>query len=447
MSPNPVYPDPGSRSAALYERAGRLIPGGASRSTLLINPYPIYVASGSGAWVTDVDGNRYLDANNNYTAVILGHAHPAIVEAVTAQLARGSAFSLATEEELALAELLCGRVPGFDRIRFCSSGTEAVMSAIKAARAFTGRPGIAKIEGSYHGTYDPAEMSLDAHPGNWGEPTAPASVPYATGTPASVVDETVVLPYNDADAARRLIAQHAGGLAAVLVDPLPNRVGMPSPSPAFFAAVTEAARAAGALVILDEIITFRLGPSGQQGRLGLRPDLTTIGKIIGGGFPVGAVAGRADVMAVFESVDGERARLPMAGTFSANSVTMVAGRACMELLDEAAFDRLADMGERVRAGLRETFVGAGFPGQVTGDGSLFRIHPHDRPIANYRDTHLSPSEAGVMARLHRGLLNRGVYLTTYGMGCLSLAMSDGDLDHLVSAVAGALQAEPALAVS
>ncbi len=441
MSPERVYPDPDSRSAALYDRARTLIPGGASRSTLLINPYPIYVASGSGAWVTDVDGNRYLDANNNYTAVILGHAHPAVVEAVSAQLARGSAFSLATEAELALAELLCGRVPGFDRIRFCSSGTEAVMGAVKAARAFTGRPGIAKVEGSYHGTYDPAEMSLDAHPGNWGDPAAPASVPYAAGTPASVAAETVVLPFNDAEAARRLIARSAGRLAAVLVDPLPNRVGMPAPTEAFLSAVTEAARAAGVLVILDEIITFRLGHSGQQGRLGVRPDLTAIGKIIGGGFPVGAVAGRADVMSVFESVDGERARLPTAGTFSANSVSMVAGLACMELLDPAAFERLARMGERVRAGIRDAFATAGHPGQVTGDGSLFRIHPHDRPIAGYRDSYPSPEEAAVMARLHRHLLNRGVYLTTYGMGCLSLAMSDDDLDHLVSSVAGALEAE------
>jgi glutamate-1-semialdehyde 2,1-aminomutase len=439
-----VYPDLSSRSAALYQRARDLLPDGVSRGTVLVNPYPIYVESGRGAHVTDVDGNRYLDVNNNYTAIILGHADPVINEAVRRQLERGTAFSLATEAEVALAELLCERA-GYERIRFCNSGTEAVMTAVKAARAFTGRPLVAKVEGGYHGAYDHVEVSLDAGPDTWGAPDAPESVPYAAGVPASVIAETVVLPFNDAGTARARIEAHGDRLAAVVLDTLPSRVGMPEPDPAFLEAVCDSAHRVGALVILDEVITFRLGPGGNAARLGLRPDLTTLGKIIGGGFPVGAVAGRAEVMDVFRSLDGARPRLPAGGTFSANSVTMVAGRACMEQLDPAAFDRLAVMGERVRAGLRDGLAALSFPGQVTGAGSLFRLHPHDRPIRGYRDTRHSPGEAAFMARLQRRLLGRGIYGSSYGMGCLTLAMTDADLDHLVGAVTGALADELAVA--
>ncbi len=435
------YPDEASVSAQLFDRARHVIPDGASRGTVLVNPYPIYVASGQGAWVTDVDGNRYLDANNNYTAIICGHADPHINEAVRRQLDAGSAFSLATEAEVALAELLCARLPSVERVRFCNSGTEAVMTAIKAARAFTGRPLIAKVEGGYHGAYDHVEVSLDAGPHNWGDPTEPTAVAYAAGTPASVTAETVVLPFNDATAAAALIDRAGDRLAAVIVDTLPSRVGMPTPDRAFLDALWAAAHRNGALVILDEVISLRLGVGGNQGRLGLQPDLTAMGKIIGGGFPVGAVGGRAEVMAVFEAVDGQRPRLPAGGTFSANSVTMVAGRACLEQLDEAAFDRLAAMGERVRQGFRDAFATLGFPSSVTGAGSLFRIHPHDRDVRSYRDARHDPDESAFMARVHRNLLRAGVYSTTYGMGCLSLAMTDADLDHLVTSVAGAVRTE------
>jgi glutamate-1-semialdehyde 2,1-aminomutase len=433
-----TYPDAASRSARLHQRARRVLPDGVSRSTVLVRPYPIYVASGRGAWLTDVDGRRYLDANNNFTSIILGHADPVVNDAVARQLSLGSAFSMATEAEIRLAELLCERVPSFDRIRFGNSGTEAVMGAIKAARAFTGRPMIAKVEGAYHGTYDHAETSLGTGPGDWGDPSSPASVPYASGAPGSVARETAVLPFNDPAAARSIIDRCGARLAAVLLDTLPSRVGMPAPDPAFLDAVTSSARAVGARVILDEVITFRLGPAGNQARLQLTPDLTALGKIIGGGFPVGAVAGRADVMEVFEAVGGARARVPSGGTFSANPVTMVAGWACMAQLTDASFDRLARLGECLRSGLRGVFDRAEIGWQVTGEGSLFRIHPHRRPVRGYRDAHHSPSEAATMVALQHRLLEREVYLSSYGMGCLSLAMTDADLDHLLAAGADAL---------
>lgn len=426
----------GSRSAELFERAQRSIPGGASRSTVLTTPNPVYIAEGKGAWVTDVDGRRLLDANNNFTSIIMGHADPVIESAVQAQLARGTAYSLATSIEIELAELLCARLPSVDLIRFCNSGTEAVMGAIKAARAFTGRPAIVKVEGSYHGTYDHAEASLDPDPNDWGAAQAPTTIAYAKGAPASLADEVAIIPFNDAEAARTVIAQLGDRCAGVLLDPMPSRVGMPAIEQPFIDAITDTARQVGALVILDEVISFRLGHGGAQELLGMEPDLTALAKIIGGGFPVGAVGGRADVMAVFAKQHGQRAALPSGGTYTANPITMTAGLACMEQLDHAAFDYLDAIGDRCRTGLTDGFAHAGLGWQVTGAGSLFRIHPNQRSIRSYRDTRHSSDEAATMASLQRRLLDRGVYLSDYGMGCWSMATTEADIDHFVSSVVG-----------
>ncbi|MGF1595353.1 MAG: aspartate aminotransferase family protein [Acidimicrobiales bacterium] len=433
-----MYPDPSSRSAGLHRRGKRSIPDGLSRGLARIRPHPIYVERGEGAWVTDVDGHRYLDANNNFTSIILGHAHPAVTEAVTAQLGRGTAFAMGTEVEIELAELLCDRVPSIERIRFCNSGTEAVMSAIKAARAFTGRPMVAKLEGAYHGSYDHVETSLGADPDTWGPAEAPAAVLYAGGTPASVADEVAVLAFNDAATARSVIDRCGERLAAVLIDTHPSRVGLPDIDPDFVASVFASARSVGALVIMDEVITFRLGLAGNQGRLGIEPDLTALAKIIGGGFPVGAVGGRAEVMDVFAAGEGPRAPVPSGGTFSANPVSMTAGVACLRQLDEGSFRRLEEMGDGVRHGLRAVFERRGLDWQVTGHGSLFRLHPHGRPVVGYRQAHLGPAEAAVMDDLQRRLLDRQVYLPGYGLGCLNLATSDDDVAHLVGAVDEAL---------
>lgn len=432
------YPDPASRSAQLHDRGKQSIPDGISRSLALIRPHPIYVERGEGAWVQDVDGHRYLDANNNFTSIILGHAHPAVTEAVTAQLGRGTAFAMGTEAEIELAELLCERVPSIERIRFCNSGTEAVMGAIKAARAFTGRPMVAKIEGAYHGTYDHVETSLGAGPETWGDEDAPNPVLYASGTPDSVTDEVAVMPFNNPAAARSIIDRFGERLAAVLIDTHPSRVGLPDIDPEFLATVFAAARAVGALVIMDEVISFRLGYAGNQGRLDLQPDLTALAKIIGGGFPVGAIGGRADVMDVHAKGDSERARLPAGGTFSANPVTMVAGTACLGALSESSFGRLDTIGDRIRDGLRHVFSRRGVPWQVTGQGSLFRVHPHQRPIRSYRDAHLGAVESRLMDELQKRLLEREVYLPGYGLGCMNLATTNNDCDHLVAAIDDAL---------
>src|SRR3954464_3171219 len=259
-----MYPDPKSISRAMYHRALASIPGGNTRTTVFMKPYPIYAAKGEGCRVWDVDGNEYIDCINNFTSLIHGHAHPSLVEAAKRQLTLGSAFGLPTESEIDLAELLASRLPSVDQVRFANSGTEAVMMALKAARAFTGRPKIAKCEGAYHGSYDYAEVSLDPKPGEWGR-NAPVSVAYAKGTPENVLADVITIPFNDAEAAVSLIREHGSELAGVLVDPMPNRAGLVPADKASVEALHDVAREVGALLIFDEVITFRLGLRGAQG--------------------------------------------------------------------------------------------------------------------------------------------------------------------------------------
>ena len=400
-----MYPDPKSRSQKLYDRALTSLPGGNTRTTVFMKPYPIYAARGEGCRVFDVDGNEYIDCINNFTSLIHGHAHPALVAAATRQLALGSAFGLPTESEIDLAELLASRLPSVEQVRFTNSGTEAVMMALKAARAFTGRPKIAKCEGAYHGSYDYAEVSLDPTPEAWGR-NAPVSVAYAKGTPDNVLADVVTIPFNDAEAAVSLIREHGAELACVLVDPMPNRAGLAPADKAYLEALRRVTREVGALLIFDEVITFRLGYRGAQGFWNIDPDLTTLGKIIGGGFPVGAVGGKREFMAVFDPSSGKPA-LPHGGTFSANPVTMRAGIAAMELLDDAAFARLDTIGEAVRGGIDDAFRRHGVPGRTVGLGSLLKIHFADRPVRDYRSAYLTEQEAQRQAIFNRGLLNRG----------------------------------------
>ncbi len=257
------------RSRALYERERHSLPGGNTRTTVYFRPFPLYAVRGEGCRVWDEDGVARIDAINNFTALIHGHAHPAVVDAASRQIAAGACFGMPTEAEIALAELLCARVASVEQVRFCNSGTEAVMMAIKAARAFTGRPRIAKVEGAYHGSYDYAEASLDPAPESWGA-NRPHAVAYARGTPEGALADVTVLPFNDPGAAAALIREAAGGLAAVLVDPMPNRAGLVPATPEYLEAIAEATRAAGALLILDEVITFRLATGWGAGAVGHR---------------------------------------------------------------------------------------------------------------------------------------------------------------------------------
>ena len=431
-----MYPDPKSVSHAIYNRALASLPGGNTRTTVFMKPYPIYAARGEGCRIWDVDGNEFIDCINNFTSLIHGHAHPSLIEAATRQLSVGSAFGLPTESEIDLAELLVSRLPSVQQVRFANSGTEAVMMALKAARAFTGRPKIAKCEGAYHGSYDYAEVSLDPSPDAWGR-NAPVSVAYAKGTPDNVLADVVTIPFNDTEAAVSLVREHGSELACVMVDPMPNRAGLAPADKAYLNALREITREVGALLVFDEVITFRLGYSGAQGLWGIDPDLTTLGKIVGGGFPVGAIAGRKEVMSVFDPRSGKPA-LPHGGTFSANPVTMRAGLAAMQLLDEAAFTRLNVIGEAVRKGVNEAFRRKGVPGGTVGLGSLLKIHFVDRPIRDYRSAYMTEQETKRQAVFNLGLLNRGVLAASYGLMALSTPMTDADVDTIVAAASDAL---------
>jgi glutamate-1-semialdehyde 2,1-aminomutase len=432
------YLEPDSASAKLYEAARAVIPGGTSKANFHMRPRPLYVVSGRGCRVTDADGVERLDAINNFTALIHGHAFAPVVQAVTEQLARGSAFAASTPQEVALARLLVERVPGVEQVRFGNSGTEAVMMAIKAARAFTGRDRIAKFEGAYHGYYDDVQVSFNSGPDDWGPAGEPASVASSGGIPKHRVAEVLVLPWNDRDATERLLTRHRHEVAAVLVDPLSNRMGFIPPAEGFLRFLREVTRAYGILLIFDEVISFRVGPAGAQGRYGGDPDLTAFGKIIGGGFPVGATAGTAEVMAVFDP--GTRGpRILSGGTFSANPVSMTAGLATMEALDAATYARLDAMGERLRIGLNEALARSGVPGVVTGDASLFRFLMTADPPRSYRDS-ADPAVAERTSKLFMQLLDAGVLVGTNGLGCLSTPMGDGEIDELVNATARALHA-------
>ena len=431
-----MWPDPASKSAALYERAAKVFAGGNTRLQVWVDPFPVYAEKGSGARVTDVDGVTRLDFTNNFASLIHGHAHPAVIEAVTARIQLGTCFAMPTESEILLGELLCDRIERVDEIRFCNTGSEAVMIAMKAARSHTGRPKIAKIEGAYHGMYDYAEVSLDSNPDNWGN--APRAVPFAAGTPQGVLDDVVVIPFNDVEAAERIIRANAAELAAVLIDPVPAMCGMIPASPEFLKMLRSVTRGIGALLIFDEVIALRLGYRGAQGRFGGEPDLTTFAKIIGGGFPVGAIAGTREAMAVFDHRNG-KPLTPASGTFSANPVTMTAGLVTMQLLTPDCYDRLEALGDHARQRIAQAFADSGYPGQVTGVGAMFLIHLHQRPITDYRSAYRRPEEAAGLRTLHGALLKAGHIISSTGAGFLSSVMTEADLDQFGEALTDSLK--------
>ncbi|HEY4369653.1 MAG TPA: aspartate aminotransferase family protein [Steroidobacteraceae bacterium] len=426
---NPKSEDNTASAAAIYARALAVMPGGCSRNTVFRNPHPIYAARGEGCYLIDIEGRRRIDFANNMAALIHGHAAPAIVAAVTEQVQLGTGYTMATEVEVQYAEYLCDRVPSFDKIRFVNSGTEAVMCALKAARAFTGRPKIAKVEGAYHGLYDYAEISQTSQPANWGDAERPESVPVTYGTPSSAVADVVVIPFNDIDRAIAILDDHAAELACVLIDLVPHRVGLMAASPEFVAGLREWTRKNNVLLVLDEVITLRCCFGGAQEIFDLKPDLTAMGKMIGGGFPVGALAGRDDVMSVMDPRT-EPVLFPHSGTFSANPITMVAGLAAMQAFDRAAVSRLNQLGDLARARLTEAIKIAGVPACVTGIASMFRIHMKETPPANYREAYVSAVEKSMRQAFLDHMLENGILLVNTCTGMLSTAMTDFEIDTL-----------------
>ena len=423
---------------ALYQRACKVLPGGVSRNTIYRHPRPDYADFGRGCVVTDTGGIQRIDFSNNMASLIHGHAHPQIIAAVEDQLRRGSAFTMATEAELQFAELLCQRTPGFDKLRFVNSGTEAVMVAIKAARCLTGRPKIAKVEGAYHGTYDYAEASQCSTPDNWGPSTQPASVPVADGTPVRALDDVVVVPFNNIAATLALLDQFGDEIACVLLDPLPHRVGLIPADNDYVVALREWTARHGALLVMDEVITYRSEYAGAQAWYDVCPDLTAMGKIIGGGFPVGAIAGRDDVMQVMDPTTAGGIPLPHSGTFSANPITTTAGRVAMELFDRDAVQRLNELGEYARQQLTEAVRSSDTEACITGAGSMLRLHLLPEAPTNYRANYMDAATKHRIAQLVAALYDRGFLMINTCSAALSTAMTNDEIDHLAQAVREAL---------
>ncbi|MBI4299057.1 MAG: aspartate aminotransferase family protein, partial [Chloroflexi bacterium] len=360
------------KSRQLQEQASLYMPGGSSRSTQYFDPYPIFVDRGEGHYVYDVDSNRYLDFSINITSLIMGHAHPAIVQALQTQAAKGTAFSAPTEAQIRLAKILCDRVPSVETLRFTNSGTEATLMAIRAARAFTGKHKIAKFEGAYHGSHEYASVSVRPSIAKL-DPKGPTPLLEYPGQPPSIAEDVVVLPYNNLHESERILKEHKNDLACVIMEPIASSFGHTPGKLEFLKGMRDVTRDLGILLIFDEVQSFSVAPGGAQELFDIVPDLTTLGKIIGGGMAVGAFGGREDIMALFNQTESG-AVLTHAGTYNANPMTMLAGEVTMNHLTPQVYKRLSNLGHILRARLRAVFDDLSIAAQVTGIASLLGIH-------------------------------------------------------------------------
>jgi len=432
-----LHDDSSALSKAAYQRETTVVPGGSMRAASWIRPYPPYAVRGEGCWVFDVDGRRLLDGANNFFSLIHGHAFEPVLEAVRTTMVNGTAFGMPTESEILLAEMLAARSPRLEQTRFCNSGTEAVLSAIKGARGFTGRQRIAKFEGCYHGAYDWIEVSLDPNPSNWNDQNGdPASVRCNVGSPDSVLRETVVLPYDDPQRCADILNREGPFLAAVIIDPFASRAGTVPMSKETASVVQEACRRHGIVLIADEIICFRLSYEGASPLFGLEPDIVTTAKIIGGGLPIGAVSGQKAHMAVFDHSQG-KPKVSMGGTFSANPLSMAAGLASLSHYSRDQVERLNSLGERLRTGLRAGLTANEVKATVTGMGSMFRLHLGEQPVTGYRSAYTTPEKAKQISAIQLAAIEEGVLLTPNCSGALSTPMTTVEIDLIVAALVSA----------
>lgn len=412
-----------AQSRQLFARAQNVLPAGVSRSTIERDPIPVYARAGKGAYLTDADGNTYLDLNNNFTTLIHGHCFEPIIEAVAKILRSGTCFANPTEHELALAELLIDRIPSIEQIRFVNSGTEAVMFAIKAARAFTGKQAIARFEGCYHGAYDWAEAGQS---GTISENGKLIAKPAYSGCPTSVCENVILLEFNNIEYLEVTLNENAHILSAILIDPMPSRAGLLKPDQQFIETLNFLAKKHGILIIADEVLNLRQGYEGASAHYGLTPDLITVGKIIGGGFPIGAIGGRSEVMSVFDDTR-KTPLVAQGGTFSANPVSMVAGKIAIEAMTRQQFTYLDRLGEELCGGLRLAIDKWDAPFSIANAASLFRIHPKPMIPCSYKDAIMDVRDAAVMKSMSRFFFQHGVILPFGAAACLSTPMTDSDI--------------------
>lgn len=418
-------------SGRFFAEARKYLPGGDSRSTLFYRPYPAVMARGEGCRIFDIDGNRLLDFTGNHSSLIHGYGHPQILEAVERQLHKGSCFPGSSEPQLRLARLLCERIPSIERVRFTNSGTEATMNAIRASRAFTGRSRIAKVEGGYHGTVDEVMVSIQPTAADAGSRSRPRAAAGSQGLAHEAVASVTVLPFNDTEGAAAIIEAVGDELAAVLVEPVLGSAGMIPAERGYLEMLREMTRRKGIILIFDEVVSLRVALGGGQEYFNVLPDLTCLGKLIGGGFPLGAFGGRADIMALFDPSHG-RPAIPHPGSHNANPIAMVAGAVTLELLTPLAIKWLDTRGAALREDLAAAFSEVGLVAQITGLGSLFAIHLTTRPVRTYRDT--LGSDTDLRHQIFLGLFNEGVLIDPRGVGNLSTAIGQEEIDRFGTAL-------------
>ena len=425
------------RSRELFERARRVIPGGVNspvRAFGAVGLTPRFLVSGEGCRVRDVDGREYVDYVGSWGPLILGHADPDVVAAVRGALARGTSFGAPTELEVELAELVCAALPAVERVRMVSSGTEAAMSALRLARAATGRPRILKFEGCYHGHSDALLVGA-------GSGVATLGIPGSPGVPAAVAELTVQAPYNDLAAAADAFARWGREIACAIVEPIAGNMGLVLPQPGFLAGLRELCDRHGALLVFDEVITgFRVGWSGAQGRYGVAPDLTVLGKIVGGGLPAAAYGGRADLMGQI----APEGPVYQAGTLSGNPLAMAAGLATLRRLREpGVYERLEAISTHLAAGLRERAQRAGIELCASAVGGIFGFFFHPGPVTRLDEA--TRQRGDRFEAFFGAMLEEGIYLapSPYECAFVSLAHGDAEVERTLAAAEKALAAAAA----
>ncbi len=421
----------GPLGAAVFEEAEGLFPGGVNspvRAFRAVGGSPIVVRSARGAYLTDLDGRKYLDYVGSWGALVLGHADPQVVAAIGQRAAAGTSYGMPTSEEVELARLIRGAVPAMERMRFVSSGTEASMSAIRAARGFVGRDKIIKFAGCYHGHADPLLAQA-------GSGVATFGLPSSAGVPAPAVADTLVAEYNDLDATTALFAANPGAIAAVIVEPVAANMGVVMPAGGFLQGLREITSREGALLIFDEVITgFRLGQGGAQARFGIRPDLVCLGKIIGGGLPVGAYGGRRDVIETVAPLGP----VYQAGTLSGNPLAMTAGVVTLRRLADAAFyARLDALTSRLALGLAQAAAEAGCVASVAHVASMLTVFFTKEPPRDYATARTADTSR--FARFFRAMLSKGVLVppSQFEAWFVSASHTEEDVARTLAAARGA----------
>jgi len=423
------------KSEQLFAEALKLIPGGVNspvRAFRAVGGQPFFVNRAAGARVWDVDGNEYIDYVGTWGPAILGHAHPKIIEAVQNAARQGTSFGIPNPYEVEMARMICGAAPSVEKVRMCNSGTEATMSAIRLARGFTKRDKIIKFEGCYHGHADSLLVKAGSGALTFGHPDS-------AGVPASFTQHTIVAPFNDPESVAAAFAANRGEIAGVILEPVPGNAGLYVPKPGYLEFLRKITADNGALLIFDEVMTgFRLAYGGAQALFSITPDLSCFGKIIGGGLPVGAFGGRAEIMDCLAPLGP----VYQAGTLSGNPVAMAAGLAALKELSHPsdAYERLEALGAQLEAGMREAAKAARVPVEFKRCGSMFCGYFTDQPVHNLNDA--MKSDRGRFAKFFHGLLAEGIYLapSQFEAGFISTAHTPADIDRTVSAAARALKA-------